>query len=112
MGHLNEDETVRGYFHQGGSTAHTALVSVTLLRDVFGDGVISKDIWPPLSLQDRDQWSSLVDTSMNLEYEVLTALVMQSTIFCGKVLCSPLKGRVWLWALLSRWFIAQLILRP
>jgi hypothetical protein len=39
----------RGYFQQDSATAHTARISVTLLRGVFGDRIISKDIWPPRS---------------------------------------------------------------
>jgi hypothetical protein len=38
-----------GYVQQNGATAHTAHVSMTLLRNVFVDGVISKHIWPPWS---------------------------------------------------------------
>jgi hypothetical protein len=50
IGHLNEDETARGYFKQGGATVHTARVSsMALRRDVFGDRITSKDIWPPRS---------------------------------------------------------------
>jgi hypothetical protein len=44
IGHLNEDEIARGYFQQDGVTAHTARVSMTLLRDVFGNRIISEDI--------------------------------------------------------------------
>jgi hypothetical protein len=40
--HLNVNETARGYFQQDGVTAHTARVSMTLLRDVFGNRIISK----------------------------------------------------------------------
>jgi hypothetical protein len=47
--HLNEDEIARDCFQQDGATAHTARVSMTLLRDVFGDRMISKDVWPPRS---------------------------------------------------------------
>jgi hypothetical protein len=46
IGHLNEDEIARGYFEQEGATAYTAHVSMTPLREVFGD-IISKDIWTP-----------------------------------------------------------------
>jgi hypothetical protein len=49
IGHLNEDEIAHGYFQQDSATAHTARVSMTLLHDVFGDRIISKDIWPPWS---------------------------------------------------------------
>jgi hypothetical protein len=49
MGHLNEEEITRSYSLQDGAIPHTACVSVTLLRDVLGDRIISKDIWPPWS---------------------------------------------------------------
>jgi hypothetical protein len=47
--HLNQDEIARGYLHQDNATAHIARVSMTLLRDVCGDRIISKDTWPPRS---------------------------------------------------------------
>jgi hypothetical protein len=37
IGYLNKDEIARVYFQEDGATAHTAHVSMTLLRDVFGD---------------------------------------------------------------------------
>jgi hypothetical protein len=49
VGRLNEDEIVRVNFRQDDATAHTARVSMPPLRDVFGDRIISKDIWPPRS---------------------------------------------------------------
>jgi hypothetical protein len=42
-GHLN-DETARGFFLRDGATVHTARVCMTLLRHVFGNKIISKDI--------------------------------------------------------------------
>jgi hypothetical protein len=36
IGRLNEDEIARGCFQHYSATAHTARVSVTLLRGVFG----------------------------------------------------------------------------
>jgi hypothetical protein len=45
--YLNEDEIAHGYFQQDGANAHAARVSMTLLRDVFGDRMFSKDIWSP-----------------------------------------------------------------
>jgi hypothetical protein len=42
--HSNEGEISRGYFQQDGATAYTARVSMTLLRDMFEDRMISKDI--------------------------------------------------------------------
>jgi hypothetical protein len=46
---LNEGEIVRRCFQQGGATAHVTRVSMALLSDVFGDGIIPKSIWPPRS---------------------------------------------------------------
>jgi hypothetical protein len=46
---LFKDEISRYYFQQDGAIAHTARASMTLLRDMFGDRIISKDIWPPRS---------------------------------------------------------------
>jgi hypothetical protein len=48
-GYLNDDENDGDRFQRDGAAAHTAHVSMTLLRDVFGDKIISKDIWPPRS---------------------------------------------------------------
>jgi len=47
---LKEDEIDKAYFQQDGSMAHTAHMSMALLDDVFADGIISKTIWPPRSL--------------------------------------------------------------
>lgn len=46
IGHLNEDEIAGGYFRQDGATAHahTTCVSVTLLRNVFENTMISNGI--------------------------------------------------------------------
>jgi hypothetical protein len=49
IGHLNEEVMASGHFQQDGASAHTARVSMTLLRDLFGDRIISKDIRPPQS---------------------------------------------------------------
>jgi hypothetical protein len=49
IGHLNEDEISLGHFQQDGAAAHTACVSMKLLHDVFGDRIISEDVWPPWS---------------------------------------------------------------
>jgi hypothetical protein len=49
IGYSHEDEIARGYFQQSGATTHTARVSLTLLRDMFADRVLSKSIWPPRS---------------------------------------------------------------
>jgi hypothetical protein len=44
IGQLTEDQIARAYFQQDSATAHTADVSMALLRDVFGDRLISRDI--------------------------------------------------------------------
>jgi hypothetical protein len=42
-------DIARGCSQQDGATVHAARVSMTLLRDVFEDKIISKNISPPLS---------------------------------------------------------------
>jgi hypothetical protein len=112
MEHLNEDEIVGYRFQLDGATAHTARVSMMLLRGVFGDRIILKQIWPSLSLQDSDQCKTVV----NVEYGVLTAVVTKSTIFSDITLCRPLKIKDLALCsalqLLSRCFLTQLILQP
>jgi hypothetical protein len=49
VGRLNEDEIARHRFQQDGATAHTARVSMTLLRHTFGGRIVAKDIRPPRS---------------------------------------------------------------
>jgi hypothetical protein len=44
IGHLNEYDVARSYFQQDDATPHMAL-----LRDVFAERLISRDIWPPRS---------------------------------------------------------------
>jgi hypothetical protein len=46
---LFKDEIARGYYYQGGATAHLDRVSVALLRDVLGERMMSEYIWPPRS---------------------------------------------------------------
>jgi hypothetical protein len=41
--------------------------------------------------QDRDQWRAVVNTVMNVGFDVLTEVVMKSTIFCSITPCSLLK---------------------
>jgi hypothetical protein len=43
------ERNFHGCLQQDGATAYTARFSVMLLRDVFGDRIISRDIWPPRS---------------------------------------------------------------
>jgi hypothetical protein len=47
FGHLSEGKIAHGCFQHCCATAHTAHVSMKLLRDVFRERIISKDIWPP-----------------------------------------------------------------
>jgi hypothetical protein len=58
IGPLNDDEMSRNYFQQDDSTAHTALVSMTLLCNAFRNRKISNDMWPPPSpiLTPRDYY--------------------------------------------------------
>jgi hypothetical protein len=44
-----EDETARSYYQKDSATARTARVSMMLLRDLFGERIMSKDICPPRS---------------------------------------------------------------
>jgi hypothetical protein len=44
---LTEYLSFPGYFQEDGATAHTSRVSMTLLRDMFGDRIISKNVFPP-----------------------------------------------------------------
>jgi hypothetical protein len=37
------------WFQQGGATCHTADETINMLRGLFGDRLISKNIWPPHS---------------------------------------------------------------
>jgi hypothetical protein len=43
-GHLNEDKMAYGYVKHNAANAHTAHISMTLLRNVFVDRVISKHV--------------------------------------------------------------------
>jgi hypothetical protein len=47
IGYLNKDEIARVCFQEEGATAHIPHVSMTLLRDVCVDRIISKHICPP-----------------------------------------------------------------
>jgi inhibitor of nuclear factor kappa-B kinase subunit alpha len=43
---LTEEERLYGWFQQDSATAHTACMPMQGLSDVFGDRIISSDIWP------------------------------------------------------------------
>jgi hypothetical protein len=49
MALLTEDEITHTHLQQDSATAHTAHISMALLRDVFGDRLISRHNWPPRS---------------------------------------------------------------
>jgi hypothetical protein len=49
--HLNKHEIATSYLQQNGGAAYTARVSMTLLMNVFGDRITSKDIRPPRSAE-------------------------------------------------------------
>ena len=46
---LDDEELSVGYFQQDGATSHTSHASLPEIQSFFGDRVISKGIWPPLS---------------------------------------------------------------
>jgi hypothetical protein len=46
IGLLEEDE-IASWFQQDGCTAHTANNSVKLVNEIFGERVISTNLWPP-----------------------------------------------------------------
>jgi hypothetical protein len=49
IGELNENVINNARFQQDGATAHIAEQLTALLSDIFGDRVMSKDLWPPRS---------------------------------------------------------------
>jgi hypothetical protein len=46
---LTEEERLYGWFQQDSATAHTAHHSKQVIREVFGERVISDGLWPPRS---------------------------------------------------------------
>jgi hypothetical protein len=46
---LTAEERLYGVFQQDSATANTAYVSSEALREVFGDRMISRGLWPPRS---------------------------------------------------------------
>ena len=49
IGQMTSNEINYLWFQQDGAIAHTSDRSMHLLKEFFGDRIISKDIWPPLS---------------------------------------------------------------
>jgi hypothetical protein len=49
IGLFEEDEITYSWFQQDGATAHTAYNSMKLLNEIFGERVISRNVWPPRS---------------------------------------------------------------
>ena len=49
LAQLNRQEKQAGFFQQDGATAHTSRLSINRLREVFGERLISRNIWPPRS---------------------------------------------------------------
>ena len=49
IGQKTSDEIIYSWFQQNGATAHTSGRSMHLLKEFFGDRIISKDVWPPRS---------------------------------------------------------------
>ena len=46
---MTSDEINYSWFQQDGATAHTSGRSIDLLKEFFGDRIISEDLWPPCS---------------------------------------------------------------
>jgi len=66
IGQLTEDRIACAHFQQDSATVHTAFVSMALLCNLFGDQLISRDIWPPrppdltlLNFKCGEQWEVL-----------------------------------------------------
>jgi hypothetical protein len=49
IGLLEEDDITYSWFQQDGANAHTANNCMELLNEIFGERVISRNLWPPLS---------------------------------------------------------------
>jgi hypothetical protein len=49
FGLLEEDEITYSWFQQDGATAHTPNNATKLLNEIFGERVISRNLWPPQS---------------------------------------------------------------
>ena len=49
IGQMTSDEINYSWFQQDGATAHTSGRSMNLLKEFFGDRIISEDVWPPRS---------------------------------------------------------------
>jgi hypothetical protein len=49
IGLLEEDEITYSWFQQDGANAHTANNSMKLLNEIFGERVISRNLWLPRS---------------------------------------------------------------
>jgi len=47
IGLLEEDEITYSWFQQDGATVHTANNSMKILNEIFGEHVISRNLWPP-----------------------------------------------------------------
>jgi hypothetical protein len=49
IGQLTKDKIACAHFQQDSATAHMAHISMALMHDVFGDQLISRDVWPQRS---------------------------------------------------------------
>jgi hypothetical protein len=49
---LREEERLYGWFQEDSATVHTARMSMQALSNVFGDRIISSDIWPVCSSEE------------------------------------------------------------
>jgi hypothetical protein len=64
---LSGDEIACACFQQDSAMVHTAYVSMALLCKVFGDRIISSNIWPPRSLDHTPPefypWGALINSA-------------------------------------------------
>lgn len=49
IGQMTSDEINYSWFQEDGATAHTSGRSMHFFKEIFGDRIISKDVWPPHS---------------------------------------------------------------
>jgi len=71
VGLLEGNEITYSWFQQDGTTAHTANNSMKLLNEIFGERVISRNLWPP-RLSDLTHETFICGEQQNLQCIVIT----------------------------------------